>query len=218
MLEPLRFSGGLPSRRSEQGLADDVLASFNDGSSALVVTTCGAGTLALVNADLAASNITASSAFVPILGELRDRLLGRQRTLETVCGEAQTVYLPPSAGIAAGLRITGPPGADETLGQLRDDQTGVLWSAPRLTKPGIYQVLRDDKVVFEIACALSADESDLRPIDPELFRNRLSGGRTVSFHDAAKPDEAWEDFWVWLALVGAVCLLGELVVLKIFRT
>ncbi len=219
MVEPLRFTGGLPTRRTEQGLTDDVLATFNDGTSGLVVTSCGAGTLAIFNADLAASNVTASSAFVPILGELMDRLLGQQRQAETLCGEPQAVYLPASAGVAAGLQPIGPPGAGDELGQIKEETNGgVLWSVPRLNKPGVYRVQRNGQSVFELACVLSPDESDLRPIDPNLLKNRLAGGRTIAFHDAARPDDAWENFWVWLAFAAALCLIGELVVLKIFRS
>src|SRR2546430_531893 len=40
---PLRFGGGLDSRRLQSGLADDVIASYSDRSAAIVVTTCGNG-------------------------------------------------------------------------------------------------------------------------------------------------------------------------------
>jgi len=36
------------------GLEDDLLATYNDGSACLVMTTAGAGALAVINADLAA--------------------------------------------------------------------------------------------------------------------------------------------------------------------
>lgn len=218
MVEPLRFSGGLPTRKEARGLADDILATYSDGSSAMLVSVCGAGTIAFINADLAASNLTSSPAFVPILGELRDRLLSRQSQTEAYCGERQAVYLPSSVGIAAGLRITGPPGSDDALGQLKDDSSGVLWKTSALTKTGVYQVISDDKTIFGIASTISPDESDLRTIDPTLFQNRLSGGRTVQFHAASQTEDGWEDFWVWLTLGCALCVMGELLVLRIFRT
>jgi hypothetical protein len=56
-LSPLRFAGGLSTRRVESGLADDVLATYSDQSAALVVTACGAGTLAVLNASLADSTL-----------------------------------------------------------------------------------------------------------------------------------------------------------------
>ena len=46
--------------------------------------------------------------FVPLVGELVSRLLGRGRAPEEVaCGEPLNVYLPPTAGPVAGLRLTG---------------------------------------------------------------------------------------------------------------
>lgn len=218
MVEPLRFSGGLPTRKEARGLADDVLATFSDGSSAVIVSACGAGTMAFINADLAASNLSSSPAFVPIVGELRDRLLSRQRQTDYFCGEKQAVYLPSSAGIAASLRAAGPPGTDNTLEQLKDDNSGVLWKIPSFTKTGVYQVLSENKPVFALAATISPDESDLRSIDPTLLQGRLSGGRDVQFHAATQNDDAWEDFWVWLTLGGALCVMGELLVLRWFRT
>src|SRR5207253_56465 len=60
VLDPLRFSGGLASRKRENGLADDVIAKFSDGSAGLVITACGAGAVAVLNADLGTSNLPGS--------------------------------------------------------------------------------------------------------------------------------------------------------------
>ncbi|MCE9548072.1 MAG: BatA domain-containing protein, partial [Planctomycetia bacterium] len=48
----LRFAGGLSSRRTTAGLADDVLATYGDGSACLLLTSFGSSTLAVLNADL----------------------------------------------------------------------------------------------------------------------------------------------------------------------
>ena len=81
-LAPLRFSGALASHPLPDALADDVRATYSDRSACLVVSSCGAGTLAILNADLGASNLPTSSAFVPLIGELTTLLLGR-RSIET---------------------------------------------------------------------------------------------------------------------------------------
>src|SRR5207253_468431 len=84
----LRFGGGLATQRRDDGLADDVLAGFGDRSAFLVMTACGDGMLAVLNADLGASNLPSSPAFVPLIGELSSRLLGRPRSSDAVpCGE-----------------------------------------------------------------------------------------------------------------------------------
>ena len=54
-------NGGLATRRSERALADDILASYNDRSASLVVTTFGGGTLAVLNADLTTSDLPRST-------------------------------------------------------------------------------------------------------------------------------------------------------------
>src|SRR5207248_10466069 len=64
-IQPLRFGGGLNSRRTSAGLIDDVLASYSDRSAAIVVSACGAGHLAVLNTELNASNLPASPIFVP---------------------------------------------------------------------------------------------------------------------------------------------------------
>ena len=94
---PLRFSGGLARAAWKRGLADDVLATYSDQSAALVVTACGAGTLAVLNASLADSNLPGSPVFVPLVGELVGRLLGRSRADDAVAsGELLVSYLPPT--------------------------------------------------------------------------------------------------------------------------
>ena len=78
-LDPLRFSGGLASHPLPDALADDVRARYGDQSACLVVSTCGAGTIAILNADLGASTLPTSSAFVPLVGELTCALAGPPR-------------------------------------------------------------------------------------------------------------------------------------------
>jgi len=105
-LAPLRFSGALASHPLEGALADDVRATYGDKSAFLVVTTCGAGTLAILNADLGASNLPTSSAFVPLIGELATLLLGRRGSqVPVACGEPFALPLPVDAGALSGLTI-----------------------------------------------------------------------------------------------------------------
>jgi hypothetical protein len=215
----LRFAGGLTSRRLEGALTDDVLASYGDRSACLVVSACGGGTLAVLNADLTASNLPGSPAFVPLVGELMGRLLGRQRVAEALaCGEPLAVSLPAAAGPAAGLRVLGPGGAADDASPFVDESGGVLWRQPAAGVPGVYQVKRDGTTVFAVAAAVPADESDLRPLDPAVFGQRLAGGRAIHYRAAAGGEEGRDDVWVWLAVACVACLLGEVVALKSFRT
>jgi hypothetical protein len=214
----LRFAGGLSSRRLDGGLADDVLASYGDRTAALVVTACGGGALAVLNLDLAASDLPRSPAFVPLVGELAGRLLGRPRTGDAVaCGEPLAVPLPATAGPAAGLRVVAPDSGDG--GRLTDEAGGVLWQAAALGAPGVYRVERSGATVFAAAAAVPADESDLRPLDPQVLTGRLAGGRAIHFRAAAADDAEERDrLWAWLAVACVGCLLVEVLALKLFRT
>jgi hypothetical protein len=180
----------------------------------LVVTPCGEGVLAVLNADLGASNLPQSPGFVPLIGELATRLLGKPReTGARPCGEPLAVRLPAAAGPAAGLKINPP------AGELVEEGGGVLWRCPLLETPGVYQVKRGDAVVYAVAVAVPPEESDLRPLDPAVLTERLAGGRQVSFRSAAGDGEEQQDrVWTWLAVACVGCLLGEVVALKMFRT
>jgi hypothetical protein len=219
----LRFAGGLGSRRLARGLADDVLATYNDGSASLVFTDSDAGALAVLNADLMASNIASSAAFVPLVGELVERMLGRNRRAGTaVCGEPLVARLPGEASPAAGLRIVGPGkrGEDASggrFGELVEDAAGTVWHWAAPDQPGVYRIQRDGKTLFAIAVQLPAEESDLRPFELELLKTRLASGHDVHYRAAAEGQPS-DDAWNWFAAACALCLLGELVGLLAFRT
>jgi Aerotolerance regulator N-terminal/von Willebrand factor type A domain len=212
----LRFSGGLASRRLDRGLADDVLATYNDRSACMVVASCGAGTLAVLNADLSTSNLPSSPAFVPLIGELTGRLLGTQRAGEAAfCGEPLSVFLPTAAGAATSLTVLGPN--SESSGELVEEGGGVLWRSPGLAAPGVYQVKRGEQVVFAAAAVIPPTESDLRPLEPGVFQGRLAGGWRIHFRAAAHDEERPDDLWVWLAVACLGCVLSEMLVLKACR-
>jgi hypothetical protein len=216
---PLRFAGGLSSRRLEGALADDIAATYSDRSACLVVTSCGAGTLVVLNADLAATNLPASPVFVPLVGELADRLLGRGRSADAAaCGEPLAVYLPPGAGPATGLRVLGPDRQSDAGSELREEKGSVLWRSSRLDGIGVYRVQRDDTPVYSVAAALPAEECDLRTLEPAVLQERLAGGRTVHFRSVAEAGDERDYLWVWLAVACVLCLLAEVVALRAFRT
>jgi hypothetical protein len=180
------------------------------------VSACGAGNLAVLNADLAASNLPSSPAFVPLIGELVGRLLGQERAGSTfVCGDATTLFLPPAAGPATGLSVQGPDGRDS--GPLSEHSGGAAWRCPDGVSPGVYRVTRGERVVFAAAAGLPPEESDLRALEPQVLQGRLAGARRVHVR-AATADEPGDELWTWLAVACVVCLLGELVALKLFRT
>ena len=219
---PLRFGGGLTSRRSDVGLAADVLAAYNDGSASLVYTSSDAGTLAILNADLAASNLPGSAAFVPMIEELVQRLMVRQRTGKFVCGEPLVAQLPAEVGLASGLNIVGPDNAkaaddSEAYGQLSDDGAGVAWHWPSPTAPGVYRACRGPATEFALAVSLPDEESQLEPLPMEVLTGRLAGGRAMHVQ-AAGDDQRQDRLWTWLVVACVVCMVAEVGTLIFFRT
>ena len=166
----LRFAGGLSSRRLDSGAATDVLAAYNDGTAGLVLTLSDAGVLAVINADLAASNLPKTSAFVPLLAELVEQMLDRRRESDaTFCGEPLTAHLPAEVGMAgrsARARAEGPGRRRRPYGELADEAVGVVWRWPSPGPPGVYRVERDGVTVFAVAVDIPPEESQLECCRP----------------------------------------------------
>ena len=226
-----RFAGGLSSRRLEGGLADDVLATYNDGSACLVSTVSDAGSLVVFNADLAASELPGKSMFVLLVQALTDRIMNRNGgPAQAWCGERLVAQLPPEVLSANGLRIVGPyasrAAATSTAsepsggryGDLIEEGAGVAWNWRAPDRPGVYRVCRDDVTVFAQAMEISAEESQLDYLSPEVLRDRLAAGREVYYRSAAAEEERRDDLWKWFAVACVVCVLGELICLIGFRT
>ena len=218
-LAPLRFGGGLATRQVEQAATDDIVAVYSDRSAALVITDCGAGALAVLNADLNSSNLPTSTAFVPLLGELVDRLLDRgAQSAPTASGEPAIVYLPPEAGGPAGLKVSGPGAEAEDLAEVIEDRLGTVLRWRAGSRPGIWKVERGDKTVFSAATVLPAEESDLRPLDAAILTERLAGGRRIEYRAAIDAPSGTDTAWSWVAAACVVCMLAEFAALRAYRT
>ena len=90
-----------------------------------------AGVLAVINADLAASNLPRTSAFVPLLAELVEQMLDRHRAADSAtCGEPLVVHLPAEAGAAGGASA----GPSRFRGHRRE-ALATKWDCPRLPPP-----------------------------------------------------------------------------------
>jgi len=72
--------------------------------------------------------------------------------------------------------------------------------------------------VFALAANLSPEESDLRTLDASLLTDRLSGGRDVSFSRVSGEKREEDRSWIWFAVAAVVALIGEVAVLKAFRS
>jgi hypothetical protein len=220
LLRDLRIVPGLTSRPVDGALREDVLGSLSDGSAFLAATSAESGCLAVLNADLEASNLAASPMFVPLLLELMQRrmLAGRRSTTQVTCGEPALVLLPSEAAAITELRLSGPEQAGREPGSIAMEASGAVLRMPAVGRPGVYTVSHGEDVVFAVAGAVPAAESDLRTLSSDVFRDRLAGDRNVSFRSATGSDEESTDtLWSWLALGCVLCVVGELTVLKAFQ-
>ncbi len=220
----LRFGGGLMTRLAAGGLPDDVLATFSDRSAALVVTTCGAGSVAVLNAELTASSLPSSPLFVPLMGELVNRLLSgsgtNNRDDAVASGEPLAVQLPPETTGTKGLSAVDPKGEeiDTAVASIIEEGPFVLWRQMVSGPPGVYRVVRGNETIYAQSVAPPAVvESDLATLDPETLKTRIATGRSVYVQGAG--DEPPKDHaWAWILVACATCMIVELGVLKGFKT
>ncbi len=214
----VRIHGGLESRRVETGPADDVVASLSDRSAFLVLSNCGAGQMAILNADLEASNLALQPIFVPLLGEIVRKLAGGQKTGESfILGEPASFVLGGDAAPANGLKLQSPGGDSANLPDLVEGATGITWNILEGAKPGLYAVRRGDVVVHAAAAVISPEESDLRPLALDELKER-GGARQVRVQVQENDEDAQDQAWVWLLAACVICMTCECLVLRAFRT
>jgi Mg-chelatase subunit ChlD len=216
----LRFAGGLPTRKRDNALAEDMLATYNDGSACLVQTSSGAGTLAVFNADLGSSNLPRTSAFVLLLDQLVQQLLERGQTHQALpCGEPLVLRLPAEETDARPLQILDPQGqASTNCGELRDESNGVVWNWPAPGGPGVYRVARDTQTVLAVPLTVPADESQLESLSADTLETRLSSGHDVQYRQAGDQLDRRDTWWTWLLTAVVLCLLAELSLLWTSRS
>ncbi|MGB6044343.1 MAG: hypothetical protein WBF93_14390, partial [Pirellulales bacterium] len=218
LIAPLRFAGGLATQRLEGALDDDVVATYSDRSTCLYITSSEGGTLAVLNADLAASNVHASPVFVILMEELVEHVLRQNQIESEASGELLVCRLPPSVANVAELTVVGAAGDSASTGELVEESDGVVWRWPDAGPPGIYQVQHDKKTVWSVAVTTPPEESDLRALDSEVLTGRLAGERSVQFHSTTDSGQRRDDTWTWFAVACVVCMLGEIVALKAFNS
>jgi len=224
LLGRLHFAGGLASRRLEGGVEDEVLAAYNDGSACLVLASSGAGALAVLNADLSASDLAKSGAFVPLVAELVERMLDRNPRGQTAfCGEPLVVNLPGEIRSALELQIVGPQktaaGATaERLGELVDEGTSLVWRWQSPAAPGVYRVVDRGVTRFAMAVNIPPEESQLESLPSDVLTTRLAAGREIYYSRQAEGNERRDDLWKWFSVACVLAMTAEITALLAFRT
>ncbi|MEW4453406.1 BatA and WFA domain-containing protein [Bremerella sp. JC817] len=228
LAEPLRFSGGLSieAGTATGALSDDrIRATLNDGTPAIVVARSGSGgTLAILNADLAASNMWKTGALVPLMDELVQELLeSDDNSGAFLCGEPIVARIETSAAADSLAIATSDSGENsahrtETAGKLVDEGGAVVWQWSSPDRPGVYRIEEDGDTLFAAAVALPPEESDLETLSAEVVKDRLAAGYTVRFQatgGTANPDQ---NLWQWFVVGVVLCMFGELAALMAYRT
>ncbi len=220
----LEFSDGLLTRPAKDGLKDDIRATLSDQSAFLTVTAVGRGRLAVMNTDLERSNIARTPVLVPLLGELLSQELTTTDSRCPVysCGEPFTLQLPVGEERLSDLSFLGPGNtslSEAQRGQLTAIPAGIVWDMFSTPTAGAWQVQLEGRTVSGVVTSIPSEESDLRSIPENVFADRLSGGRTLTYSDGSMSgEERQDDVWVWLASACLGCMILELLTLRLFGT
>ena len=218
-----RFAGGLPTRTLAGAGVDSVAATLSDRSALLYFTQVGAGKLAVLNADLAKSNVAFQAGFVPLLIETINRLSSADGSAAgTVAGNPIVRALPADVGNRDELSIQRDGSDDDAAtqgGRILNQDSMLVWSWPTTTKTGVYRVAdANEKTLWAEAVRSDPAEQDLRTISEDVMVSRLSGGRELQFQKAGGDGPQTDTLWVWAALAMLGCVVTELGTLIFFRS
>lgn len=221
-MQTVRIGGGLASRALESGLRDQVLAELSDSSSLLFLTSCDAGSVAVINADLDQSNWCSQPCFFPVFNELINATFSNRNTNPEAFGGEPLLRqlassIPESANLTsdtADKRST----ATENLGKWEWNaaQNSYLWSWPDPVGPGVYQLLNKREISMATAVSAPAAESDPKTLGADVLQGRLAGKRTIAFRDAKSADQKSDQWWNWLIVACILGLASEIITLRWF--
>ncbi len=221
-MQTVRIGGGLASRSLETGLRDQVLAELSDSSALLFLTSCDAGTVAVLNADLDESNWCSQPSFFPVFNELFNASFSnRNITPESFGGEPLIRQLSSSIPETTNLVAESADKRSlptDSFGQWEWNaaQNSFLWAWPDPVGPGIYELHNKRETAFAAAISAPAVESDLKTLSAEVLQGRLAGSRTVAFRDAKSADQKSDQWWNWLIVACILGLASEIVTLRWF--
>jgi hypothetical protein len=224
IMRTARFGGGLATRKTKEGLQDQILASLSDLSALLYVTACDAGQVAVLNADLDRSNWCIQPSFLPVLSELLHELLsGRSQPGEAFCGEPMVRLLPADIAADALLAVSvadqhTPSSPEYGRWEWSATQGSLVWSWSDPPGAGVYQLAHDERVAAMVATAAPPAEADLKTLEQSVLQGRLAGSRDVGFRDQTDSQQPDDRMWTWLIVACVLGLASEIVVLRWFHS
>jgi len=192
----------------------ETLLKYDDGTAAAVRTGEGSGSLLLVNMspDPAWSDLARQQAFLPLLHEFLKGLLTRELGVhDFVAGGAASATIPTEAGHPiTRVACTGPDG---DVAITTDPVTGSV-VIDRAKRCGFYHIAAENRTVGDIAVNMSADETDLRTIDPRELesdrrrQNSYFAGTGVMDTEVGDLGKG-RPLWPYLILITLLCLFVE---------
>ncbi|MCA9137054.1 MAG: BatA and WFA domain-containing protein [Planctomycetales bacterium] len=219
-----RIGGGLPTRRTEAGSVDAISATLSDRSVLLFFADAGAGRIAVLNADMARSNLGYHAAFVPLVIETIGRLTDkRQSVAPSVAGRAIVRELPSGVDSINDLKVLRDSDAASDVsvvaGNIVARDRSLMWNWPSPDTPGVYRIVneRGDTLWAEGVCS-DPIEQDLRSLSADVLQTRLSGGRDVQLVLASDDVRQTDHLWVWAVLSMLGCIVAEFWTLFTFRS
>jgi len=221
-MQTTRIGGGLASRALETGLRDQIVAELSDSSAFLFLTSCDAGTVAVLNADLDESNWCSQPSFFPVLNELINATYSnRSSSPEAFGGEPLIRQLSSSIPEAANLVAESADKRSfltESFGswEWNAAQNSFVWAWPDPAGPGVYQLLNKREPAIATAISAPAAESDPKTLSADVLQGRLAGNRTVTFRDARSADQKSDQWWNWLIIACILGLASEIITLRWF--
>ena len=221
-MQTTRIGGGLATRTLETGLRDQVVAELSDSSSLLFLTSCDAGTVAVLNADLDESNWCSQPSFFPVFNELINATFSnRNSSPESFGGEPLirqlSTGIPESANLSA--ETADKRSAEtESFGnwEWNAAQNNFIWAWPDPVGPGVYQLINKREPAIATAISAPAAESDPKTLNADLLQGRLAGTRTIAFRDANTANEKSDQWWNWLIVACILGLASEIITLRWF--
>lgn len=221
-LAPVRIGGGLGTEMTEEALQDRVLAKLSDQTALVTLSDCGAGKLAVLNADLEQSNLAFLPAFLPIVGELTSSVLRSSGSVvESPCGATMVRRLPGNLSIED--EVIAGPAEDwaeiaEGYGNWEATGSGMIWNWPEPDQLGVYQAVLRDQVIFKVAVTTPASESDLKTLDATALDAVGKSERRIGFRNVRDGVDDKDRLWNWLLVACVLGLVGEVCTLRVFQT
>lgn len=189
----------------------EALLRFDDGSPAAALSSVGRGSVLFLNFSPAPawSDLARRQLFLPLVHELVKGVVSQdERTVEHLVGSVPIVPIRTASGP---VRCIGP---DDNPVAVEVDRIRQAVTIVRANRPGFYRVESQGKALAVVPVNVSADETDLRAIDPRPLASPSAKGRAYLTGGSGRdPDVLALHYglalWQYLLAFALLALLAE---------